>query len=184
MFVRKYRQLSGTDLGGHGTLPRLVIVGIMDDLGFQIGTGKEGRTREQDVCSHTVRSFADQYSLCTLFTVQEVDCIRKWGGLARIATAIDLNAKGDLLVAACRELEYKNALSAALFKQYFNFDDGSCLQFLDWLFDPSNYGTAPHGDVLLALQNIEVEYLVSREKSAPRQRLCQSLPKYAFFASS
>ena len=147
LLVQRYRQLTGTDWGGRGILSRLDIVGIMDDLGFQIGTGKEARTREQDVCSHTVRSFADQYLLCTLFTVQGVDCIRTWAGLARIITAIDLHAKGDLLVAACRELEYKNALSAALFKHYFNFDDGFYLQFLGWLFDPSNFGTAPHGDV-------------------------------------
>ena len=87
--------------------------------------------------------------------------------LPRITTAIDLHAKGDLLVAACRELEYKNALSAALFKRYFNFDDGSCLRFLGWLFDPSNFGTAPHGDVHQSLQNSEVEYLVLRKNLHP-----------------
>ena len=83
------------------------------------------------------------------------------GGLACIATAINLHKKGDLPVAACRTLEHKNALSAALFKKFSNFDDRSCLPFLDRLCDPSNYGTASHGDVSRALQNIEVENLVS-----------------------
>ena len=35
-------------------------------------------------------------------------------------------------MAVCRELEHKNALSSALFKEYFNFDARFCLQFLDW----------------------------------------------------
>ena len=109
------------------------------------------------------RNCADQYSLCRLFTVQEADCIRTWAGLARMTTATDLHAKGDLLVAACRETEHKNSLSAELFKESSTFDDLSCLQFLDWLCDPSNYGTASHGDVSRALQNIEVEYLVARQ---------------------
>ena len=101
--------------------------------------------------------------MCTLFTLQEADWICTWAGLARIATAIDLHTKRDLLVTACRELQHKNALSAALFKDYYNFDDCSCLQFLDWFYDPSNYGTASHWDASRALQNIEVEYLVSRQ---------------------
>ena len=91
------------------------------------------------------RNCADQYSLCTLFTVQEADCIRTWAGLAGIATAIDLQAKGDLLVTACGELEHQNILRAALFKKHSTFDDRSCLHFRDWLCDPSNYGTASHG---------------------------------------
>ena len=106
MFVRKYCQLSGTDLGEHGTLSRLVVVGIMDDLGFQIGTGKEGRTGEQDVCSDTVRSFADQYSLCTLFTVQEAICIRTCAGLACITTAIDLHVHDSHVQSALHPLHH------------------------------------------------------------------------------
>ena len=88
--------------------------------------------------------WADQWSLCTLFTVREGDCIRTWAGLARNATAIDLHPKGDPLVAECRELGHINALRAALFKEYSNFHDRWCLQFLDWLCDPSNYVTAQH----------------------------------------
>ena len=93
--------------------------------------------------------------------------------------AIDLQAKGYLLVAACRELQHKNALSAALLKGYSNFDDHSCPQFLDWLCDPSNYGTALRGDVSRALQNIQVEYLVSRQILQPDNILVhpsQSMP--------
>ena len=66
-------------------------------------------------------------------------------------------------MAACRELEHKKALRAALLKEYSNFDDRSCLQYLDWLCDPANYGRASHGDVSRALQNIEVENLLSRQ---------------------
>ena len=107
------------------------------------------------------RNCADHYSLCTLFTAQGADCIRMCARLARITTAMDLHQKRDLLVAACRELEHKNALSAALFKEYSNFDDRLCLQLLDQLCDPSHYGLALHGDVSRAPHNIEVAYLVS-----------------------
>ena len=100
---------------------------------------------------------------CTPFNIQEADCVRLWSGLARIAAAIEFHGKGHLLVAACEKLEKKNSLSPALFKEYSNFDDRSCLQFLEWLCNPSNYGTATHGQVSRALQQIEVEYLVSRQ---------------------
>ena len=53
-FVRKSRELRGADGGGRGTLLGPDIVGILDHLWFQIGAGKEGSTREQEVCCHTV----------------------------------------------------------------------------------------------------------------------------------
>ena len=45
-YVLKSRELRGTDGGGRGTLSGPDIIGIVDHLKFQIGTGKEGRTRE------------------------------------------------------------------------------------------------------------------------------------------
>ena len=91
-FVLQSRELKGTDGGGRVPLAGPDIVCILDHLGFLIGTGKEGRTREQKVCQllsygGVQRNCADQYSLCTEFGVQQADCIRTWAGLARNATA-------------------------------------------------------------------------------------------------
>ena len=35
--------------------------------------------------------------------------------------------------------------------------------FLEWLCEPSNYGTTSHGDLSQSLQQIEVEYRVWRQ---------------------
>ena len=84
-FVCKSRELGGTDGGEPGTLSGLDIGGIVEHLGFQIGTGKEGHTREQEVCQllsygSVQLNFADQYSLCPPFTVHEADRKPQVGG--------------------------------------------------------------------------------------------------------
>ena len=155
--VRKSHAPSGGDASGCGILTGLDIVAIVDQFTFHIGSGKEGRSRELEVWSWmrgTVmrREYTDEHIFCTLFHPQQVDGIRTWTGFARIAAAIELHNKGHLLVAATKELEHKSALSAALIKDYSNFNDCSCPQFLEWLSEPRNYGTTSHGDVSKALQ--------------------------------
>ena len=80
-FMRKPRAARGTDWGGRGTLFGPGIVAIVDQVGFQIGTGKDEHTCEQNVCQlpsygGVERNCTDHYSLCTLLIVQEADCIR------------------------------------------------------------------------------------------------------------